>query len=253
MKSQKSNDVKNLRHAREKSEVLNRYRDADSTFPWYNGKNVPVRGADGCFSSSSSLNTHYNFRWYCLFSWRHARPTLRSFVEQRYELSTRGYLIQADTARRFSQKRLPDQCGSARNSVFESRVSSYRQPTTFLLMCITYVYMCVCINRIRPFVEKYYAHDVGQIYRSLSRFYPTVYGWNWCIPIPSFSRSCTDFIKFSGYVIIFPRIYVLPGPCSFEKRNKQGILGGIKWTYEDRCLRFTLLSLLSIFTYIPCL
>lgn len=44
-----------------------------------------------------------------------------------------------------------------------------------------------------------------------------------------------------------------PGPCSFEKRNKQGILGGIKWTYEDRCLRFTLLSLLSIFTYIPCL
>lgn len=143
MKSQKSNDVKNLRHAREKSEVLNRYRDADSTFPWYNGKNVPVRGADGCFSSSSSLNTHYNFRWYCLFSWRHARPTLRSFVEQRYELSTRGYLIQADTARRFSQKRLPDQCGSARNSVFESRVSSYRQPTTFLLMCITYV--CVYV------------------------------------------------------------------------------------------------------------
>lgn len=47
--------------------------------------------------------------------------------------------------------------------------------------------ICVCINCIRPFVEKYYAHHVGQIYRSLSRFYPTVYGWNWCIPIPLLS------------------------------------------------------------------
>lgn len=139
---------------------------------------------------------------------------------------------------------------------FRVRKSCFFVPTANHVS--TYVYyicvcVCVCINRIRPFVEKYYAHDVGQIYRSLSRFYPTVYGWNWCIPIPSFSRSCTDFIKFSGYVIIFPRIYVLPGPCSFEKRNKQGMLGGIKWTYEDRCLRFTLLSLLSIFTYISCL
>lgn len=49
----------------------------------------------------------------------------------------------------------------------------------------------------------------------------------------------------------FSEFMFFPGPCSFEKRNKQGILGGIKWTYEDRCLRFTLLSLLSIFTYIP--
>lgn len=81
--------------------------------------------------------------------------SLRSFVEQRYELSTRGYLIQADTARRFSQKRLPDQCGSARNSVFESRVSSYRQPTTFLLihMCVSTASFCRKILCVRCWTD----------------------------------------------------------------------------------------------------
>lgn len=137
--------------------------------------------------------------------------SLRSFVEQRYELSTRGYLIQADTARRFSQKRLPDQCGSTRNSVFESRVSSYRQPTTFLFMhmCVSTASFCRKILCVRCWT------DLSICFKILFDI-RYVYGWNWCIPIPSFPRWCTDFIKFSGYVIIFPRIYVLHGPCSLE-------------------------------------
>lgn len=95
------------------------------------------------------LNTHYNFcrGWYCLFSWRHA--AMRSFIDPRYE-TTRGYLILADTARRFSQKRLYATINAARPGMeFRVRKSCFfvRQPATFLLMCIK----CVLLlkNRVR--------------------------------------------------------------------------------------------------------
>lgn len=74
---------------------------------------------------------------------------MRSFIVPRYE-TTRGYLILADTARRFSQKRLYAAINAAQPGMeFRVRKSCFfvRQPATFLLMCIK----CVLLlkNRVR--------------------------------------------------------------------------------------------------------